>query len=373
MNVVSYLYKLFYADSSPFSGNCMESLPTAEDIKNLYLNTLLVQSLTYTPTLMEDSAVADRFRPNTANDNGFVYLFNNNPFSTPGLITSWVFAARKRKTDSSTNRESQFPQLQIWRPRSTPDGAISSYDQHFTTTVNSRPPILLGALNMYTLELDPPASYEPNDIIGIYQPSSANATLQIAFVDSDDTVLRALVQPTTLARTGRFVNEESASAVTVLPLMTLASKSAVTVEPSRAVSSTSSSVSITSSRVLHSTTLTNTEPSISRLENEAIIGVAVGVLGSIALLMFVIILLLALCIAKKKRNRKNFVAQNNLPLLPISNQAAYPFGNPTYTGGMEPKERYQSILVYYFNTYSKLSWDWQRKPCLSRANSNNSR
>ena len=40
---------------------------------------------------------------------------------------------------------------------------------------------------MYTHKLDPPASYEEGDIIGIYQPSNENADLQIAFVDSEDT------------------------------------------------------------------------------------------------------------------------------------------------------------------------------------------
>ena len=311
----------YYADSSlkfNYSDTCIEHLPRRDDI---YLKTLLVQSLIYTPM---DTALGP-------NENGFVYLFNSNPFNTSGSITSWVFAARKLKTaisNSSPNSASRFPQLQIWRPGSmSADGAIS-YDLHFTTMIKSRPQILLGALNMYTPpEIDPPANYEQNDIIGIYQPSTANAALQIAFVNSDDTLLQALVQPTTLESTEKVTNEEQmSSSITVLPLMTLATKTAQT-------DSSTNSVSITSSIIDSTTPSTNVNPSTSssRLENGAIIGIVVGVLGSIALVMFIVILLLALYIAKKKNNRKKFIVQNNLPLSPIANDQA--LGNPTYTGG----------------------------------------
>ena len=182
---------------------------------------------------------------------------------------------------------------------------------------------------MYTLpEIDPPADYEQNDIIGIYQPSAANAALQIAFVNSDDTLLQALVQPTTLESTEKVTNEES---IMMLPLMTLATKTAV--KPSQTDSSTSS-VPIMSSIIDSTTPSTNVNPSTSnsRLENGAIIGIAVGVLGSIALVMLIVILLLALYIAKKKNNRKKFIVQNNLPLAPIAN-SDQALGNPTYTGG----------------------------------------
>ena len=284
---------------------------------------------------MDTSTAAEGLRPSTTND-GFVYLFNNNPFNISGSVTSWVFAARNLKTaisNSSPNRASRFPQLQIWRPGSmSVDGAISYYVLHFTTMIESRPRILPGALNMYNvtqLEVDPPANYEQNDIIGIYQPSTANAALQIAFVNSDDTLLQALVQPTTLE--SRVTNEERMSSrITVLPLMTLATKTAV--KPSQTDSSTSS-VPITSSVIDSTTPSTNANPSTSnsRLENGAIIGIAVGVLGSIVLVMFIVILLLALYIAKKKNNRKKFTVQNNLPLAPIANDQA--LGNPTHTGG----------------------------------------
>ena len=312
---------------------------------------------------MDTAAAGLRF--STTDGNGFVYLFNSNPFNTSGSITSWVFAARKFKiatSNSSTNRASQFPQLQIWRPKSmSVDGATSYYDLCFTTMIKSRPPILLGALNMYTLlEVDPPANYEQNDIIGIYQPSNANAALQIAFVNSDNTLLQALVQPTTFASSEKFTNEErTSSTITVLPLMTLATK--IAVEPSQTGSSTTS-VSVTS-RIIDSTTpSTNANPSTSssRLENGAIIGIAVGVLGPIALVMFIVILLLALYIAKKKNNHKKFIVQNNLPLSPIANDQA--LGNPTYTGGREDKlstdiKVFLIIVNHYFN-FSKLSRGW---------------
>ena len=293
----------------------------------------MVQSLIYTPT----ADTAGRFvGPTTTSDNsGFTYLFYSNPFNTAGSITTWVFAAKKLKmspSDSSTNQASRFPQLQIWR--SMPDGM---YELLFTTTIQSRPLIFLGALNMYAYELDLPARYERSDIIGLYQPSTANANLQIAFVNSDDTVLQALVQRTIFASTRRFTNNGRTS--TVLPLMTLATK--IAIDPSQTHSYTSSAgqLSIITSKVPDSTTLpTNTKPSTvtSRLENGVIIGISVGVLGPIALLIFVIILLLTLYIAKKKSNRKKFVVQNNLPLSPIGNQAARdnPLSNPTHTGSM---------------------------------------
>ena len=308
---------------------------------------------------MDTAAAGLRF--STTDGNGFVYLFNSNPFNTSGSVTSWVFAARKAKITTSMNRASQFPQLQIWRPRSMSVGGATSYDLHFTTMIKSRPQILPGALNMYTLlEVDPPANYEQNDIIGIYQPSNANAALQIAFVNSDNTLLQALVQPTTFASTEKFTNEErTSSTITVLPLMTLATK--IAVEPSQTGSSTTS-VSVTS-RIIDSTTpSTNANPSTSssRLENGAIIGIAVGVLGPIALVMFIVILLLALYIAKKKNNHKKFIVQNNLPLSPIANDQA--LGNPTYTGGREDKlstdiKVFLIIVNHYFN-FSKLSRGW---------------
>ena len=203
---------------------------------------------------------------------------------------------------------------------------------------------------MYTLpEIDPPADYEQNDIIGIYQPSAANAALQIAFVNSDDTLLQALVQPTTLESTEKVTNEEGmSSSITVLPLMTLATKTAQT-------DSSPSSVPITSSVIDSTTPSTNVNPSISssRLDNRAIIGIVVGVLGSIALVMFIVMLLLALYIAKKKNNRKKFIVQNNLPLSPLANDQA--LGNPTYTGGrgnmLTTNIRVFLIIILILNHY----------------------
>ena len=108
------------------------------------------------------------------------------------------------------------------------------YGLQFTTMTKSWLPTLLGTLNMYTHDLDPPISYEPNDIIGIYQPSDVNAALQIAFVNSNDTMLQALVKPVTLASTGIFTNAGRIP-TTVLPLMSLATK--IAVEPSQTHSS----------------------------------------------------------------------------------------------------------------------------------------
>ena len=186
-------------------------------MEDIYLSALLIPPLIYTPETQS-----------TGDNNGFIYLFHNNPFNTTGLITSWVFAAQK--LNSSTTLASQFPQLQIWRSMS--DGTC--YGLQFTTMTKSWLPTLLGTLNMYTHELDPPISYEPNDIIGIYQPSDANAALQIAFVNSNNTMLQALVEPVTLASTGTFTNAGRIP-TTVLPLMSLATK--IAVEPSQTHSS----------------------------------------------------------------------------------------------------------------------------------------
>ena len=222
-NVV--LLSLCHTDDS-----CITRLPRVMDV---YLGALLIQIIIYTPTT--DPIATEQPINSTS---GFIYLFRNNPFTTTGSITSWVFAAQMKITSlrpvSSTN-SSQLPQLQIWRSM---DGA---YTLNFTTMINTVPSILLGALNMYTHKLDPPASYEEGDIIGIYQPSNENAALQIAFVDSEDTALQAIVRPTTLASTGNIrVGKLSTVTVTILPLMTLSTILKVAIEPSQSHFSTRS-------------------------------------------------------------------------------------------------------------------------------------
>ena len=212
---------------SLYNENCIKQLPSAMDV---YLSALLIQTIIYTLT-------TDPTERSTSE--GFIYLFSSNPFNTTGSITSWVFAAQTRtRLDSSAN-SFQLPQLQIWRMMA------GAYTLNSTTMIDTEPPILLGALNMYRHKLNPPASYEEDDIIGIYQPSNENAALQIAFVDSKNTALQAIVRPTTLASTGNIrVGPLSTgrlqpfTVITILPLMTLSTK--VAIEPSQTHFSTKS-------------------------------------------------------------------------------------------------------------------------------------
>lgn len=317
---------------------------------DLYLSAFLISRIIYTP-------ITDTECPEltTNTSDGYIFLFNTNPFMTAGTITSWIFAAQTSSARFSLPQMAtfQFPQLQIWK--SIQGG---TYHLNFTTSINTLPPILLGALNMYNHTLDPPARYEENDIIGIYQPSNFNAALRVAFVNSDNTLHQALVEPITLenAETFTFNARRTSTVTTLLPLMTLATTVAL-IEPSQTYSSTSSvgqQLSITSKGLVDFTTpLTNPSLSVtpSRLDNGAVIGISVGVLGAILLLILIIILMLTLYIAKKKRNNKKFVIQNNLPLSPIGNQAACEnsLGNPTYTGGMESVE----FNIFSFNLYNQ--------------------
>ena len=196
--------------------SCFQHWPTAMDV---YLSALLIQTPSYTP---HTDTQGENF-------NGLMYLFNNNHFDKAGLITSWIFAAKlmTRKTSPFSNSRDRFPQLHIWTPVSE-----EIYQLQYTTKINTTPSILLGTLNMYMLELDPPPSYKQNDIVALYQPRDGLAVLQIAFVNSHNTSLQALVKPTSLTSEtiAIFDVTQDHLTTTVLPLMTLSTKLASLVQ-----------------------------------------------------------------------------------------------------------------------------------------------
>ena len=111
----------------------------------------------------------------------FMYMYHqqliipNTTFTSSGSVVRWTFAARYRASAT------QYPELQVWRENTT-----GRYVKVGST--DNMEPIQTAYLNVYEYVLDPPLQVLAGDVLGIYQPSSANSRLHLLFLENSSYV-----------------------------------------------------------------------------------------------------------------------------------------------------------------------------------------
>ena len=137
----------------------------------------------------------------------FMYMYErqliipNTTFTRNGSVVRWTFAARYRASAT------QYPELQVWRENTT-----GTYVKVGST--GNMEPAQTAYLNVYEYVLDPPLQVLASDVLGIYQPSSADSRLHLLFLQNSSYVNWYTASPTPL---NTFV--VAGSQTTVLPLV----------------------------------------------------------------------------------------------------------------------------------------------------------
>ena len=90
-------------------------------------------------------------------------------------VRLWTFAAQYRASAT------QYPELQVWRETTT-----GRYVKVGNTS--NMEPIQTAYLNVYEYVLDPPLQVLAGDVLGIYQPPSANSRLHLLFLENSSYV-----------------------------------------------------------------------------------------------------------------------------------------------------------------------------------------
>ena len=80
-------------------------------------------------------------------------------FTCTGTLTKWIIGAQRTQTQATNHL-----QLQIWRRQ----GSSNRYDR--TTFSNITALNVTDDLNVYEYIPNPPLEFQPNDILGLYQP-----------------------------------------------------------------------------------------------------------------------------------------------------------------------------------------------------------
>ena len=121
----------------------------------------------------------------------FMYMYGrqliipNTTFTQNGSVVRWTFAAQY--TSSAT----EYPELQVWR------GTTTGRYMKVGSTGNMEPN-QTAYLNVYEYVLDPPLQVLAGDVLGIYQPPSANSRLHLLFLENSSYVNWYITAPTPL-------------------------------------------------------------------------------------------------------------------------------------------------------------------------------
>ena len=105
----------------------------------------------------------------------FMYMYDrqliipNTTFTRNGSVVRWIFAAQYNASAT------QYPKLQVWR-----ENTAGTYVKVGST--GNMEPLQTAYLNVYEYVLDPPLQVLAGDVLGIYQPSSANSRLHLSFL-----------------------------------------------------------------------------------------------------------------------------------------------------------------------------------------------
>ena len=111
----------------------------------------------------------------------FMYMYGqqliipNTTFTRNGSVVRWTFAAQYRASAT------QYPELQVWRENTT-----GTYVKVGNTS--NVEPAQTAYLNGFEYVLDPPLQVLAGDVLGIYQPSSADSRLHLLFLQNSSYV-----------------------------------------------------------------------------------------------------------------------------------------------------------------------------------------
>ena len=139
----------------------------------------------------------------------FMYMYDrqsiipNTTFTRNGSVVRWIFAAQYRASAT------QYPKLQVWR-----ENTAGTYVKVGST--GNMEPAQTAYLNVFEYVLDSPLQVLAGDVLGIYQPSSANSRIQLLFLENSSYVNWYTTAATPL---NSFV--VAGSQTTVLPLVTV--------------------------------------------------------------------------------------------------------------------------------------------------------
>ena len=98
-------------------------------------------------------------------------IFLNIKFTCSGWVTKWIVGA----TYSSG---SYYPELQIWRPSGS--GTYQKLNGTFAAAAGEK------NNGIYEFIVDPPLPFQPDDILGLFQPSEQNSRLLVDYDSEGD-------------------------------------------------------------------------------------------------------------------------------------------------------------------------------------------
>ena len=131
-------------------------------------------------------------------------IIPNTTFTRNGSVVRWTFAAQYRASAT------QYPELQVWRENTT-----GTYVKVGST--GNMEPNQTAYLNVYEYVLDPPLQVLAGDVLGIYQPSSADSRVQLLFLRNSSYVSWYI----TAARPQDSFTVAGSQTNNVLPLVTV--------------------------------------------------------------------------------------------------------------------------------------------------------
>ena len=264
------------------------------DSETLSRRALLIQNVTFTNIDSDDS--------------GFLYILPNISFPEEVLIVQWRFAARAQ-TGDQLSRQHQYPSLQVWREQGSNFTLVAS------TSISEEPSMVLGALNMFSYDLN--FMYQPGDLISVYQPPLSSSRLQIGFMYANN-----ISTPNLAYRYQQ--SGHSDQIMTTLSLSDINEKvTELHIEPIMNISVSHHMTKPTSEdmTVETSTDMKMTEPSfippsqppLLNSANEIVI-VAGSVVGGVILIALLLIFIL-LCVQCWRQKRRDNIATVNLTYL----------------------------------------------------------
>ena len=128
-------------------------------------------------------------------------------FTCTGTLTKWIIGARRTPTQATSHL-----QLQIWRRR----GSSNTYDR--TTFSDITVLNVTDDLNVYEYIPNPPLQFQPNDILGLYQPHR-NDTQVVVYYQTEGGPRNFVHFHRNLPVTSQSTTEEGVD--TDLPLVTV--------------------------------------------------------------------------------------------------------------------------------------------------------
>lgn len=245
-------------------------------------------------------------------DGGFLYILPNISFPEEVLITQWKFAARVARTSDRSLKQHQYPNLQVWRDQGSNFTLVAS------TSISEEPSMVLGALNMFSYDLN--FMYQPGDLIGVYQPPLSSSRLQIGFMYANNISTPNLAYRyqqsghsdqimTTLSLSDIY---EKSTELHIEPIMNISVSHHMTKPTSEDMTVETS----TDMKITEPSFIPPSQPPLLNSANEIII-VAGSVVGGVILIALLLIFIFAaiLCVRCRRQKRRDNISAVNLAYL----------------------------------------------------------